>query len=190
MAIGRRVRKEEQDIWATNPELRAQHDEARRLHLAYISSFPDPLGIKEGVDLAEARAAIATIAAYNRRLVELGIPASAGLVLPEMPEAPAADTPAEDPVATWLTPYGRRWERGGKRRLYLDLRAVAEAVGFSDRGGYSNGRKVSSFQGEEISNSSARKMAAEFDGSFYDLDARKFVGSGAIFEAFCAHIGA
>lgn len=69
--------------------------------------------------------------------------------------------------------FGRLWEKGGHRRVYLDEKAVAKAVGFELRS--VRGTKRYCLGEEEYANATMSKLFKAFDGTYYDLLKRGFV---------------
>lgn len=73
--------------------------------------------------------------------------------------------------------FGRIWEKGGHRRVYLDEKAVAKAVGFELRS--VRGTKRYFLEDDEYTNSAMAKLFQAFDGTYYDLTKKDFVSSSS-----------
>ncbi len=73
--------------------------------------------------------------------------------------------------------FGRIWEKGGHRRVYLDEKAVAKAVGFELRS--VRGMKRYFLEDDEYTNSAMAKLFQAFDGTYYDLTKKDFVSSSS-----------
>lgn len=87
--------------------------------------------------------------------------------------------------------FGRLWEKGGHRRVYLDEKAVAKAVGFELRS--VRGTKRYFLEDDEYTNSAMAKIFQAFDGTYYDLAKKDFVSASSKndlldrFQAVFAH---
>jgi hypothetical protein len=70
---------------------------------------------------------------------------------------------------------GQRWERNGRDRVYFNLRELAALYGL-DCNFYGTGNISSAtLDGQRISNSAARRIAAKLSGKFwYDVPAGRF----------------
>ena len=73
--------------------------------------------------------------------------------------------------------FGRIWEKGGHRRVYLDEKAVAKAVGFELRS--VRGTKRYFLEDDEYTNSAIAKLFRAFDGTYYDLIKKDFVSASS-----------
>lgn len=73
--------------------------------------------------------------------------------------------------------FGRIWEKGGHRRVYLDEKAVAKAVGFELRS--VRGTKRYFLEDDEYTNSAMAKLFRAFDGTYYDLIKKDFVSASS-----------
>lgn len=73
--------------------------------------------------------------------------------------------------------FGRIWEKGGHRRVYLDEKTVAKAVGFELRS--VRGTKRYFLEDDEYTNSAMAKLFQAFDGTYYDLTKKDFVSSSS-----------
>ena len=82
--------------------------------------------------------------------------------------------PTEEKVALR---FGRLWEKGEHRRVYLDEKAVAKAVGFELRS--IRGTKRYFLEDDEYTNSAMAKLFQAFDGTYYDLTKKTFVSASS-----------
>ncbi len=78
-----------------------------------------------------------------------------------------------------LLTIGNLWERYGKRRIYFSARYLAKLYGMRCEY-YNTGNIYCAWVDDErISNTSARRLLQDFNGSFwYDLDSESFQSKG------------
>lgn len=87
-------------------------------------------------------------------------------------EQEVADEESASPEEEVALRFGRL-EKGGHRRVYLDEKAVAHAVGFELRS--VRGTKRYCLGEEEYANATMSKLFKAFDGTYYDLIKKDFV---------------
>jgi hypothetical protein len=86
------------------------------------------------------------------------------------------DAPRADRVRALVALGGRRWQKGGRDRIYLPTCVSAPMVGLDVRFYESGNVSSAKLDGAKISNAEARRMLGDLDGTYYDVAADRFMG--------------